>query len=63
MLLYVKNFDEAYTYKGTFSGRGRFGKIGVGTLTVSNVVEQTYAGGIEKKTPDDGNEGDLTVLN
>jgi len=47
LLLYVKNFDEAYTYKGTFSGRGRFGKIGVGTLTVSNVVEQTYAGGIE----------------
>ena len=47
LLLYVKNFDEAYTYKGAFSGNGRFGKTGAGTLTVSNVVEQTYAGGIE----------------
>lgn len=47
LLLYVKNSDEAYTYKGAFSGKGRFGKSGAGTLTVSNVVEQTYAGGIE----------------
>ena len=47
LLLYVKNSDEAYTYKGAFSGNGRLGKTGVGTLTVSNVVEQTYFGGIE----------------
>ena len=47
LLLYVKNSDEAYTYTGDFSGNGRFGKTGAGTLTVSNVVEQTYAGGIE----------------
>ena len=47
LLLYVKNSDEAYTYKGAFSGKGRFGKTGAGTLTVSNVVERTYFGGIE----------------
>lgn len=47
LLLYVKNSDEAYTYTGDFSGNGRFGKTGAGTLTVSNVVEQIYAGGIE----------------
>ena len=47
LLLYVKNSTEAYTYTGAFSGKGRFGKTGAGTLTVSNVVEQTYAGGIE----------------
>lgn len=47
LLLYVKNSIEAYTYEGAFSGKGRLGKTGAGTLTVSNVVEQTYAGGIE----------------
>ena len=47
LLLYVKNSTEAYTYTGNFSGKGRLGKTGAGTLTVSNVVEQTYAGGIE----------------
>ncbi len=30
---------------------------------VGTFANKTYAGGIEKKTPEDGNEGDLTVLN
>ena len=47
LLLYVKNSTEAYTYTGYFSGKGCFGKTGVGMLTVSNAVAQTYAGGIE----------------
>ena len=47
LLLYVKNSTEAYTYTGDFSGNGRFGKTGAGTLTVSNGVERTYFGGIE----------------
>ena len=30
---------------------------------VGTFANKTYAGGIEKKTPEDGNEGDLSVLN
>ncbi|MCR5413538.1 MAG: CotH kinase family protein [Kiritimatiellae bacterium] len=38
-------------------------EFGYGYKNVGTFANKTTAGGIEKKTPDDGNEDDLTVLN